>query len=85
MRPARHSAPVENDAYVEMMRRCVKALGRRIGGGDVEHIALALALRDLLDVAIAEGVATLHQSGESWGRIGRAAGMTRQAAQQRWG
>lgn len=76
---------VENDAYVEMMRRCVRALGRRIGDGDVEHVGLALALRDEMDAAIAEGVRVLHEAGESWSRIGRAAGMTKQAAQQRWG
>lgn len=81
----RRTQPVENDAYVEMMARCVKALGRRIASGDVEHVGKALELRQALDDAIGEGIRQLHASGESWSRIGRAAGMTKQAAAQRWG
>lgn len=84
-RTVRKPTPVENDAYGEMLRRCVKVLGHRIGRGDVEHVRIGLELVDELKAAIAVGVAELHAKGESWERIGRAAGMTRQAAQKRWG
>ena len=76
---------VENAAYVEMMGRCIRALGRRIGEGDVEHIGLALELRRQLDQAIADGVTELRRQGEPWANIGRGAGITRQTAQERWG
>lgn len=76
---------VETSSYTDMMRRCIRALGRRIGDGDVEDIGLALALRDELDQAVADGVRRLHEQGESWARIGRGAGITRQGALQRWG
>ena len=77
--------PVENDAYAGMMARCIRALGRRIAAGNLEDIALALDLRRQLDDATDDAVRDLHSQGESWERIGRAVGMTKQAAQQRWG
>jgi hypothetical protein len=45
-----------------------------------------LALRAELDRAIDAAVEGLHEGqGWSWAAIGRAAGLTRQGAEQRWG
>ena len=42
-------------------------------------------LADELDAAIAEAVKGLRGCGYSWAEIGSRLGITRQAAQQRWG
>ena len=84
-RRTREKREVENDAYCGFLARGIRALGRRIASGDVEDIGKALYLRNLLDAQIAESVRILNGKGESWERIGRGAGITRQAAQQRWG
>jgi hypothetical protein len=42
-------------------------------------------LADELDAAIAEAVRGLRARGYSWAEIGARLGITRQAAQQRWG
>lgn len=78
---------VENAEYLAMVRRILRAMGSRVGDGDLDTLAEMLALREELDERIAETVRSLH--GEkwqySWAQIGRAVGITRQAAQQRWG
>lgn len=50
--------------------------------GDIEQ--LVDELRSIEDRAAA-AVTTARQHGASWSQIGRAAGLTRQGAQQRWG
>ena len=55
------------------------------GDGDVEALALMLGLAEEIDTAIAEAVKGLHRCGYSWAEIGSRLGITRQAAQQRWG
>jgi len=42
-------------------------------------------LADEIDTAIAEAVKGLRGCGYSWAEIGARLGITRQAAQQRWG
>ena len=42
-------------------------------------------LADTLDATIAEAVAGLRGCGYSWAEIGSRLGISRQAAQQRWG
>ena len=44
-----------------------------------------LGLADEIDAAIAEAVTGLRSLGYSWAEIGLRLGVTRQAAQQRWG
>jgi hypothetical protein len=76
---------VENDEYSAFVRRVLRAYARRVGGGDVEALALMLGLADEIDAAIAEAVNGLRACGYSWAEIGSRLGVTRQAAQQRWG
>jgi len=52
--------------------------------GDVEALGQMTALAGELDEAIGQAV-TGWQSGYSWAEIGLRLGITRQAAQQRWG
>ena len=56
---------------------------RAVRDDDVE--ALALSLAEEIDTAIAEAVKGLRGCGYSWAEIGARLGITRQAAQQRWG
>jgi hypothetical protein len=77
---------VETSEFGKMMRRMVRAYGRRVADADVEDLADMIAVRDELDQQIAEAVHTSRQRhGRSWADIARATNTTRQAAQQRWG
>jgi len=76
---------VENDEYAAFVRRILHAYSRRVGDGDVEALALMLGLAEEIDTAIAEAVKGLRACGYSWAEIGSRLGITRQAAQQRWG
>ncbi len=76
---------VENDEYAAFVRRVLRAYARRVGDGDVEALALMLGLAEEIDTAIAEAVKGLRAYGYSWAEIGSRLGITRQAAQQRWG
>jgi hypothetical protein len=76
---------VENDAYSAFLRRAIRAAGRRVGNGDVDGLADLLSLAGELDLAIDAAVQGLRGAGYSWGEIASRLGVTRQAAQQRWG
>jgi hypothetical protein len=83
--PKRPRRQVENDEYAAFIRRVLQAYSRRVGDGDVEALALMLGLAEEIDTAIAEAVKGLRSCGYSWAEIGSRLGITRQAAQQRWG
>ena len=83
--PKRPRRQVENDEYAAFVRRILHAYSRRVGEGDVEALALMLGLAEEIDAAIAEAVKGLRACGYSWAEIGSRLGITRQAAQQRWG
>jgi hypothetical protein len=76
---------VENDAYAAFAHRILRAYARRIASGDIESLALMTRLADDIEVAIGEAVTGLRDFGYSWADIGTRLGVTRQAAQQRWG
>jgi hypothetical protein len=75
----------DHGKYAGMVRRIVRAYGRRIADSDPDDLALILSVRAELDEAIAVAVAGMREAGFSWAEIARPLGMTRQAAQQRWG
>jgi hypothetical protein len=81
----RRRRSVENDEYGAFIRRILRAYSRRVADSDVEALALMTGLADGLDAAIAEAVKGLRARGYSWAEIGSQLGITRQAAQQRWG
>lgn len=76
---------VENDEYAAFVRRVLRAYSRRVGGGDVEALGLLVGLAEEIDAAMAEAVKGLRACGYSWAEIGSRLGISRQAAQQRWG
>jgi hypothetical protein len=83
--PNRAGRLVENDEYAAFARRVLRAYARRVATGDVEALTLMLGLSAEIDDAIARAVTGLRSFGYSWAEIGSRLGITRQAAQQRWG
>jgi hypothetical protein len=83
--PHRRRKVVENDDYAAFLRRAIRAFGRRIGQGDIDALADAAFLSAQLDATIKTAITGLRARGYSWADIGRQLGVTRQAAQQRWG
>jgi hypothetical protein len=77
---------VENYDYAAFLRRVVRAYGRRVAAGDIDSIYDMARLADDVDAAIRDAITELRaRHGYSWADIGLRLGVTRQAAQQRWG
>ena len=83
--PNGRSGVVENDAYAGFARRIVRAYSRRIATGDVDGLADLVDLSCQVDTAIHQAVTGLRAFGYSWTEIACRLGITRQAAQKRWG
>ena len=83
--PNRAGRVIENDEYAAFARRVLMAYARRVADGDVEALTLMLGLAAEIDTAISQAVSGLRKFGYSWAEIGARLGITRQAAQQRWG
>jgi hypothetical protein len=77
--------PVDNDEYASFARRILRAYARRVATGDIDALTAMTALSDEIDTAIGQAVTGLRSFGYSWADIGNRLGITRQAAQQRWG
>ena len=83
--PKRPRPVVENDAYAAFAHRILTAYARRLAGGDLESLPLLTALSADIDTAIGQAITGLRAFGYSWADIAARLGVTRQAAQQRWG
>jgi len=68
-----------------MLRRLIRAGGSRLAAADPDDLAELIALEGALRSAIQTAVLGLRASGATWQEIGTACGVTRQAAQMRWG
>jgi hypothetical protein len=76
---------VENGEYAAFARRILRAYARRISSGDIDALGDIIILAADVEDAIKHAVTGLRGSGYSWAEIGLRLGVTRQAAQQRWG
>ena len=83
--PNRAGRVVENGEYAAFARRVLRAYARRVATGDVEALIAMTGLAAEIDTAISQAVSGLREFGYSWAEIGSRLGITRQAAQQRWG
>ena len=85
--PKRRKRVTENDEYAAFVRRAIRAYSRRVGSGDIDALADMTRLAAHLDQAITDAVTSLRTGpgGYSWADIALRLGITRQAAQQRWG
>ena len=84
-RSRRSRGEVENPDYAAFAARIIRAHGRRIADGDIDSLPHLLRLAAELDTATQHAVNGLRAFGYSWGDIARRLGISRQAAQQRWG
>ena len=83
--PRRRGRVTENDEYAAFARRVICAWARRVAAGDIDAISDMAAAAHELDDAMRRAVAGLRAKGYSWAEIAARLGVTRQAAQQRWG
>jgi hypothetical protein len=83
--PMRRRRVTENDEYAAFARRVLRAWARRAAAGDIDAITdMAAAVGELED-AMRQAVTGLRSKGYSWAEVAARLGVTRQAAQQRWG
>jgi hypothetical protein len=83
--PKRRGRVIENDQYAAFVRRLIAAYSRRVAAGDIDAITAMTSIAAELDDATAEAMTGLRAAGFSWADIAARLGVTRQAAQQRWG
>lgn len=76
---------VENTDYAAFAHRVISAHGRRVADGDIESLTELADLANHLDITIHLAIQGLRAHGFSWTDIGRGLGISKQAAQQRWG
>ena len=81
-RPKRSKDNFEFDAFT---RRILKAYGQRVASGDIEALRCLVTLSAELDATLRLAVAGLRGASYTWDAIGEALGITRQAAQMRFG
>lgn len=83
---SRKRGPVETTEYGAMVRRMIRAYGRRVADADEIDLADLVKLRDETDAAIAAAVQGQRTKyGRSWAYIAQGLSVSRQAAQQRYG
>lgn len=75
----------DTEDFGRMVERMLRAYGLRVGAADMDDLRQLMTIRELLDQITAEAVEQLRSTGYSWADVGEAMGVTRQAAQQRWG
>lgn len=75
----------ENPEIAAAIVRMTRALGARIAAGDPYDLELVGDVATALQKAERAAVTGLRKQGYSWADIGDGAGISRQAAQQRWG
>lgn len=68
-----------------MAQRVIRALVRRAGAGDGEALEELLKLDALLPAAIREAGTAMHAFGYTYTELGDIAGISRQAARERFG
>ena len=79
---------VETDGYRAMLGRMLRAYTRRVGEGDIAELSGMAAFAADADAALVDTVHRLRSTAGgaySWAQIGDALGITRQAAQKRFG
>ncbi len=84
--PKRPRRVVENDEYAAFLRRVIRAYSRRVAVGDIEALTDMASIADEIDTAMRDAITGLRsRHGYSWADIAARLGVTRQAAQQRFG
>lgn len=74
----------ETPEFAGAVRRMIRSHGRRVANADVEDLAELVRMVDDLDAAVQSAVDGLRER-HSWAEIGRALGVSKQAAYARYG
>lgn len=83
---SRKTGPVENADYFQMVGRMVRGMGKRGANGDYTDLTEMAKVQQMMTDALQTAVDGMReQQGYSWADIGEGLGITRQAAQQRFG
>lgn len=85
LRRKRAKRVVENAEFDAFVRRILRAYARRVAAGDVEALRTLVTLTTELDATVRLAVAGLRQVPYSWAEIADRLGVSRQAAQMRYG
>jgi hypothetical protein len=83
--PGAQRGRIENDEYAAMMGRLLRAWRRRLEAADEWDLAEFASFALEVDLELVSVVAAWRTDGRSWAEVGRALGISRQAAQQRFG
>ena len=76
---------IESQEYARIVGAFVRALTKRGLGGDIQALVALSDCRKQISEAMAETAVALRvEHNYSWGEVGLAFGVTRQAARQRW-
>jgi ribosomal protein S20 len=76
---------VENHDYASFARRILKAYARRVAAGDIEALSSLVLFPSDVDALTRTAVKGLREFGYSWSEIAGRLGVSRQAAQMRYG
>lgn len=77
---------IESQEYARIVSAFVRALTRRGLRGDIQALIALSECRKQISEAMQETAVALRAvHGYSWGEVGLAFGVSRQAARQRWG
>lgn len=77
----------DTEEWGAFLERILRATARRVGNGDIEGLAVIARVQRLVDETMQHSVDRLRAEPweYSWADIGQRLGITRQAAQQRFG
>lgn len=84
-KPKRDKKTVDNESFAKFVLSMTKRLGQRVAEADTAQLPYLQAVAAQADAALCHAVTELRANGYTWGEVGRDLGMTRQAAQQRFG
>ncbi len=76
---------VETGEFLKMVRRMLRAAGRRVAEADKVELSDLVALQTDVEEVIQHAVDTWRKNGRSWATIGEALGLSKQGAHQRYG
>jgi hypothetical protein len=77
--------PRETDEYLAAVQRMLRALGKRVGDADIAMLPGLAEIPRLGEHLLGIAARQLHEEhGYSWADIGRALGITRQSAHERF-
>jgi hypothetical protein len=85
LRAKRGKRAVENYEYAMFTRRVLKAYARRVADGDIEFLRCMVLLVSDVEQVTRDAVRGLRAFGYSWNDIAVRLGVSRQAAQMRYG